>query len=238
MYSKIIIICLFICLCLQSFSQIENGRIVFVRKTNIKKTLGDVIPEKWKYHVDDIKVDSFMLEFNDTSAQFKSMNENTIDPIIWATNHNLIIQNKKMNKKITFITVNNQKIKIEENNDQYIKWKITGEERVICGFTCIKAFFVKEDHSKIYAWFCPYISPDFGPEGLGKLPGLILGLAVEDGSITYFASSFSDLKVSSDVSIPKYTFTFENTSDMEKYIFPFIDSPLNKKLYYDAIKWL
>jgi GLPGLI family protein len=43
------------------------------------------------------------------------------------------------------------------------------------------------DSTRIYAWFSVDIVPSIGPEGFEGLPGAILGLATEDGSVIYFA---------------------------------------------------
>jgi GLPGLI family protein len=45
------------------------------------------------------------------------------------------------------------------------------------------------DSTRIYAWFSVEVVPSIGPEGFGGLPGAILGLATEDGSVIYFAKT-------------------------------------------------
>jgi GLPGLI family protein len=59
-------------------------------------------------------------------------------------------------------------------------------------YECIKAIWQKNDSTRIYAWFSPMISASIGPEGISGLPGAILGLAREDGSVVYFANRFSN----------------------------------------------
>lgn len=64
-------------------------------------------------------------------------------------------------------------------------WVFTDEEKIIQGFTCYKATLVKENvgedtNSYVIAWFCPELPFNFGPNGFGGLPGLILELQVAD----------------------------------------------------------
>lgn len=63
-------------------------------------------------------------------------------------------------------------------------WKLSpGEQRVISGYTCIKAMTLR-DTTDIVAWFTPEIPIPYGPDGLGGLPGLILGVGYgEDKAI-------------------------------------------------------
>ena len=51
------------------------------------------------------------------------------------------------------------------------------------------------DSTRIYAWFSPDLVPATGPEGFNGLPGTILGLATEDGSIVYFAKTVEVMEV-------------------------------------------
>lgn len=70
-------------------------------------------------------------------------------------------------------------------------WKFTGKNRDIAGVKCKQATTKLADGTKIYAWFDTAVLPAVGPESYTNLPGAILGLAYEDGSITYFASTIS-----------------------------------------------
>lgn len=70
-------------------------------------------------------------------------------------------------------------------------WKYTNKVRDIAGIECQQVFAQIDDSTKIYAWFDPQVIPAVGPESYGDLPGVILGLAYEDGSITYFATKMN-----------------------------------------------
>lgn len=170
-------------------AQITEGRIVFERKTNLKKRMGDnprmknFITEENKY-----RIENFELFFNDTSCVFKPIpDEEVVEGFIkYFTTHNTVYQN--LTKKEKFIVMdlwgNNAYIK---DSMETKKWKITANSRVISGYSCKKAIWEMNDSTRIYAWFSTDIVPSVGPEGFQGLPGAILGMATEDGSVIYFA---------------------------------------------------
>lgn len=53
------------------------------------------------------------------------------------------------------------------------QWKVTGEQKTILGYTCMKAI-LQDTSRNAAAWFTPQIPVSLGPDGLNGLPGLIL----------------------------------------------------------------
>ena len=76
---------------------------------------------------------------------------------------------------------------IEEPIEEAPKWKVTGEQRDILGYRCLRATTV-QDSSKISAWFAPEIPSSIGPNGTGGLPGLILQMHYPDQQRTIRAT--------------------------------------------------
>ena len=74
------------------------------------------------------------------------------------------------------------------------QWKVTDSKRKIAGYLCRKAMWEMNDSTRIYAWFSTDLVPSVGPEGFGGLPGTILGLANEEGTIIYFAKEVKLMK--------------------------------------------
>ncbi len=68
-----------------------------------------------------------------------------------------------------------------------LKWKITGEQDTVAGYTCMKAV-LQNDTNIIIAWFTPQIQVPAGPKDYGQLPGLILKLDIRNGKHVYRAS--------------------------------------------------
>lgn len=55
-----------------------------------------------------------------------------------------------------------------------VKWKVSaGEQKVILGYTCMKATF-KDSTNNLVVFFTPQLPVGFGPDKYGNLPGVIL----------------------------------------------------------------
>ncbi|MGZ4038336.1 MAG: GLPGLI family protein, partial [Bacteroidia bacterium] len=74
------------------------------------------------------------------------------------------------------------------------KWKITDNTRNIAGYNCRKAIWRVNDSTRIYAWYAQELMVSTGPESFNGLPGVILGLATEDGGVVYFAKKVEIVK--------------------------------------------
>jgi GLPGLI family protein len=79
-----------------------------------------------------------------------------------------------------------------ETNTDTMKWKLTGNQKQILDQVCLEAELVGAE-KKTIAWFSPAISVPAGPDGYNGLPGLILGLDIEEGKNVFTAQSI-DLK--------------------------------------------
>ncbi|HEY9256966.1 GLPGLI family protein [Chitinophaga sp.] len=91
-----------------------------------------------------------------------------------------------------------------------LNWKLTGKTSTILNYPCQEAIAQRigkrssasmengqlkqtevADTSNIVAWFTPAIPVPAGPEYQGQLPGLILGIGINDGRIIYTAKEVS-----------------------------------------------
>jgi GLPGLI family protein len=88
-----------------------------------------------------------------------------------------------------------------------VEWVLTNETKEIEGFLCYKATAVKiiinssgTFKHPIIAWFCPKIPLTFGPNGYGKLPGLILELQVRN---VLYGIKKMDLNLAKDPELTK-----------------------------------
>ncbi len=166
-------------------AQINAGRIVFERKTNLEKKFTDERMKQW-LGGNKSKIDQFELIFNDTISIFKPILSDEVDKLAWATSKNTVVQNFASNNKMTEFDMQGSKLYVTDVN-KIREWKITDSKRTIGNYKCRKAVFQKDDSTRIYAWYAMEIVPSIGPEGFSGLPGAILGLATEDGGIIYFA---------------------------------------------------
>ena len=176
-----------------SFAQITSGKIVFERKTNLKKLFKDnervkpFLPEDLTW-----KLDSFALYFNDSASAFLPIEsgEQEDGMMKMLTTRNIVYKNYKRDEKIAVLSMWGTETYVKDSIKPRA-WKVTESKRNIAGYTCRKAMLNLDDTTRIYAWFAVDLVPSIGPEGFDGLPGAILGLANEEGSIVYFAKRVS-----------------------------------------------
>jgi len=170
-------------------AQITSGRIVFERKINLYKRFKDEDWVKdWVKERDHTKVDEFELFFNDSLSAFKPVESEEKENYTWMTSKNTVYQNLHANSRYSIKDVWRNLIHVTDSLYKR-KWKITESKRNIGGYNCRKAIWQQNDSTRIYAWYSDEISTGVGPESFCGLPGMILGLATEDGGVIYFAKS-------------------------------------------------
>lgn len=194
--NKKILLGVFALLTTVSFSQITSGKIVFERKTNLQKMFGDnprvkrFLDENMKYKIED-----FTLYFNDTSSVYMPIPSDEPEQGFtkYLTAHNTVYQNFNKNEKLVIMDMWGQETYLKDSIAKR-EWKITESKRKIGGYMCRKAIWEMNDTTRIYAWYSVDVVPSVGPEGFGGLPGTILGLATENGSMVYFAKEVTAVK--------------------------------------------
>ncbi len=176
--------------------QVSKGRIVFERKTNLKKRYGDnprmknFITEENKY-----RIENFELFFNDTTCVFRPIADDSPSGegfLKYLTTHNTVYQNIQSREKFIAMDLWGSTAYIKDSMD-YRQWKMTESSRFIGGYKCRKAIWEMNDSTRIYAWYSVDVVPSIGPEGFEGLPGAILGMATEDGSVIYFAKEVKEM---------------------------------------------
>ena len=181
-------------------AQITVGRIVYERKVNLQKIFKDnervkqFLPEDVKWRIED-----FELLFTDSTSAFLPIESN--DPqggfMKYLTSHNKVYTDLRVNERMAVMDMWGQETIVNDTIPPR-EWKITDSKRKFDGYLARKAFVQINDSTTIYAWFSADVVPAVGPEGFGGLPGTILGLATEDGSIIYFAKKIEALEVPKD----------------------------------------
>jgi len=172
---------------LVSAQPVQKGKITYERKTNMLKKFDDERMSKMFNEQNKIRVENFVLYFNDSASAFTYVAPETQDPMSWATLKNSVYQNYSRNQRSVFMDMwGTQIILTDSLSDR--PWKITDKTRKIAGYECTRAIWQKNDSTRIYAWFTTDIIPAIGPESVQGLPGTILGLATEDGGVVYFAT--------------------------------------------------
>lgn len=173
-----------------SYGQITSGKIVFERKTNLKKKFAG--NERFSRKINDenkIRKEYFELYFNDSTSAFLPVESEEIEEgfMGYMTTQNTIYQNVNTQTYYSIIDLWGNEAYLADTMTKR-DWKITESKRKLAGYMCRKAIWEPNDSTRIYAWFSVDIVPSIGPEGFNGLPGAILGLATEDGGIIYFAT--------------------------------------------------
>ena len=170
------------------FSQIHSGKVIYERKTNLyKKFKGDDVKE-WLKEEDKNKVDVFELYFNDSLSLFQPQESDLKEKMSWATDKNTVYQNLLTGTRLSIKDLWGEKFYVEDSLWKR-QWKLTDSHRKIAGYNCRKAVWQANDSTRIYAWYADELMPSVGPESFYGLPGVILGLATEDGGVIYFAKT-------------------------------------------------
>lgn len=223
------------------FSQVQSGKIVYERKTNLEKKFkgfeGDWMAEFLAEH--KYKIETFELFFTDSCSLYKPVELDEEDPYSWATNNNTALMNFKTNDLLSIINIGGDQLYVKSTLTKR-EWKITDSKRMIGKYECRKAIWEVNDSTKIYAWFSTEILPPVGPEGFNGLPGAILGVATEDGGVVYFAKSVEltqvepekltlDLKRKTIISFDEFKTKISETVG---------DSEMEKRFLANIFNWL
>jgi GLPGLI family protein len=200
---KKIVVCFFVLLTVRGWSQITAGKISYERKTNLyKKFKGNA--KDWIREEDRNKIDYFELYFNDTSSVFMPVESDLKEYMGWATSKNTVYQNFNTRQKYLLKTIWGEVLHFKDSLSLR-KWKITDSKRNIAGYNCRKAVWEANDTTRIYAWFTQELPTSTGPETFNGLPGVILGLATEDGGVVYFAKKVELIKPDPATLVPAKT---------------------------------
>jgi len=188
-----------------SFGQISEGYIRYERRTNIFKKYNDPMVQKFLGEKNKYKYDHFITYFNADSSVYIP-DETDPEPegmLKWLMLRHSAIQNFKTNQNVTLLNIFGQIVVVKDTLRQR-NWKYTGKIREIAGYKCDQVLLNVNDSTRLYAWFTTDIIPQVGPENFFGLPGAILGVAAEDGRMTYFAKEVVATKVDFDKITPKY----------------------------------
>ncbi|GIV27724.1 MAG: hypothetical protein KatS3mg027_1538 [Bacteroidia bacterium] len=201
-------------------AQLQYGKVVYERRTNLLKRFSKIQWLKEWIEEDQsikIKTETFELYFNDTMSVFLPKEDNKMTWMQWATSSNKVYTNFKKQERITFKDIFGE-IFVLKDSIPVRKWKYTGKKRKIAGYECLQLVWPENDSSRIYAWIAISIPASVGPESFSGLPGAVLGLATEDGGIVYFAKSVEFTKPSEKIfRIPKYKKT-QSTQQLFNYL--------------------
>ncbi len=193
----IFIIALTACLFLNSDAQdisITSGTIVYERRFNVHAIID---PEQgwsksYKENEPQFMIDQFKLDFNTTQSKYYNEIKRTSTNFFVSlpAQNNSVYKNMSTREMTSSKQVFNTEFLIKDSIPS-IQWFITNEFREIAGIECRRANAVIFDSIYVVGFFSPQIPISSGPESLGGLPGMILGLAIPSMNTTWFATKVS-----------------------------------------------
>ena len=199
--------------------QITHGVILFERKTNLLKKYDSPESQRW-LRGEKVKIDRFNLHFSPEKSFFLPIESAVPTKADWATSKNTVIQNFQNKERVSIYNLMGES-KVVKDNLIERNWKITERKRNIAGYSCRRAIWMKNDSTKIYAWYSDQLIPSTGPETFNGLPGTILGLATEDGGVVYFAKIIEEKyqnidELTADIKIKNHTTEKELKDELVK----------------------
>lgn len=177
---------------------ISSGSIQYERKINLFTLYNDEEHKQYleflRKNGEQFRKEHFNLKFNKEKTQYY--------PQPNATN-NFKFEKLPSDDNVVYTDLINRTFTSNKNvlekkyyiNDtiKRIQWKLTGETRIIAGFECKRANAIIFDSIYVVAFFSEEILTEGGPECFNGLPGMILGVALPNEHITWFATSVTSV---------------------------------------------
>jgi len=198
-------------------AQQKEGKVVYERTMQMQIRISD--NEQLASMLPKSRTDKFELSFGNNQSVLKHVDEEQqneefggggmqikmmapgMDDIIYCNYNKVgkVEQREMMGKKFLI-----------SDSIRKLNWKLGDDTKTIAGFNCRKATAQRfgkrtmmnmengvmekkeiNDTTNMVAWFTMDIPVSAGPEVPGQLPGLILALDMNDGRVTYVATSVS-----------------------------------------------
>lgn len=238
--NKIILLLVTLFIGFSSFGQIKEGYIQFDRKINLFKKFPSPDTQKWLGKKNQYSYDKYLLYFNESSSVFipDPDGDQKEGMMKWLVQQHSMLQDLNSHANITLLDFFGQVLVVADTM-RHREWKYTGKLRTIADYQCTQAMLNIDDSTRLYAWFTTEIIPQIGPENFLGLPGAILGIASEDGGITYFATKVVETKVDMAKVTPKYNAKKAKTMEelKEEMLTQFGKREEAKPIIKDVLTW-
>jgi len=172
---------------------LNTVKIEYEKTVYTRQLYKDLYPaqtyERYKNQIPETTISYFDFIGDTTKSIFKPGRETSYDPRGWRifANENVVYTDYQTNKTITQKPVYEETFLIEDSLAN-IKWKLTGDTRIIAGFECTKAVGIIHDSVAVFAFYSDELLIPGGPESIHGLPGMILGMGVPRLHTTWFAT--------------------------------------------------
>ena len=174
----------------------QSGRITYVETVKLDIKIEGEQAEQFAGLLPKENVSEKTLTYTPEVSLFESVAKEEEAPQEMSGGGVFVVYNQN-DDKLFFDIVNQKRIEqrdfmgrmfLVESDVDTLNWKITGNVRKILDYNCMEAV-TERDENKITAWFAPEIPVSSGPGSLHGLPGLILGVDVNDGNRVTIATA-------------------------------------------------
>lgn len=182
--------------------KVEFEKTVYVRQ--LYKELAADWYERIKDRLPETSLSYFDFIGDTTKSIFKPGKEINFDPRSWyrpIADKNVVYTDYISRRVVTQKPVFEETFLVDDSLAK-IKWKLTGDTRVIAGFECRKAIGILNDSIAVFAFYSDELLVTGGPESINGLPGMILGMGVPRLHTTWFATKVEVNGINMNTVIP------------------------------------
>lgn len=246
---KILLILILISSQSSVFAQNTEGIVHFERQMNWVKMIKklpflsqeekDRAEQTWKN--DEENKEKMNLYFNEKQSIYtwgQDHQESQYSGYAWRNSELLFYKNFEKERHTDMIEMLG-KTYIVDDSLRKPDWKILNQIKEVAGYVCMKA--ITEDKikgQKVVAWFTGDIPVSDGPETLWGLPGMILEMDVDDGTVMVTATSVEFKKLDKELVLPKMKGKKVTNIEIDKVVSNHIkDSIKSNRNPYWAIRY-
>ena len=194
---KHIFIAVLFILCLPAFSQV-SGKVLYEEKMDLHRNIPEDRQEM-KEMIPNYNTSMFELIFSADSSIYQRQKD-AVESTPTTTSSGGPPMGMKWGKENRMVYKNLGDDKMVDSREfmqkQFLirgfpterKWKIGKGQKEILGYHCMEASFVIDSTTSLVTWFTPEIAVSNGPADYQGLPGLILGVDINDGWRTITAT--------------------------------------------------
>ena len=198
-------------------AQQVEGKVIYLRTMQMQITIND--NDEMQKMLPKTRTDKFELAFSNNQSLWKHVDEEEVPDevnqnglqikMMTPGQNDVVFYDFNKSRRIEQRDIMERKFIVSDSIGK-LNWKLTGETQSILGHVCQKATAQRtgkrmqmnidngkmerkeiNDTTNMIAWFTTDIPVPAGPEVQGQLPGLILGLEMNDGRVSYKAIEIS-----------------------------------------------
>ncbi|HVX51143.1 MAG TPA: GLPGLI family protein [Chitinophagaceae bacterium] len=193
-------------------AQTKEGTIEYERKIDVHRHMQD---EQMKAMVPQFQTAAYQLFFKDSISVYKAApKDDAPDPFDnggggahvfirfnGPGDDGALYKNFSSSNQLQETTLDEKKYIVTDSIKQ-LTWKLADETATILNHVCKKASATTERGSNVIAWYAEDIPVPTGPDRFGGLPGAILKVDIDTGSIVFTATAIQVKVTSKELKAP------------------------------------